>query len=126
MMWMDFERRMLHQILAAVIPADGGRPGLGDLDLTEFWVEFKSATTPLLAFGLRAATWFITFCPLFYLGKPRLFRHLDRSQKNLILIGALTSKSYLIRQMANTLKIVACFAYFRDASIRNSFANANV
>jgi hypothetical protein len=121
--WTRLERRWCEALLAAVIPDFPPLPGLGTIALEPFWQIFDDAAAPLLTFGLRAST--VVFClfgPLLLLGKPCLFTSLSSDERDEMLVRAARSNRYLIRQMATTLKAMACFAYLRDPAVRIAVA----
>lgn len=121
--WTRFERRWRDALMAAVLPpaADGSLPGLGDLDLDGFWRELRAAAPPVLRAGLRASVWALALAPLL-LGRRRTFLGLSADERDALLARAAGSRSYLLRQMALTLKTLACFAYFRDPAARAAVA----
>ncbi len=117
--WSRLERRWCEALLAAVVPAAPGFPGLGALPLDGFWAALDGAAAPLLVLGLRAATWLLVLLgPLLWLGRPRLFTALGDADRDELLLRVAASRSYLVRQMATTLKAIACFAYLREPSVR--------
>jgi hypothetical protein len=124
--WSAADRRWRDALLAAVIPRidPEGLPGLEDLDPGRFFGELDRAAPPLLRFGFRAAVWVLTFSPIFLLGKPRRFGALPPSDRDLLLGRAASSRLYLLRQLVLALKLVACFAYFQDPTLRARFWTA--
>ena len=53
-----------------------------------------------------------------------LFPSLSVDRREACLNRVAASRAYLVRQMLETLKIVACLAYFGDARVRRSFEGA--
>lgn len=122
--WTRTERRWRDALFAASIPpgSSPGLPGLAALDLQRFWTLFDRTAPPLVKLGLRVAVWVLTFAPLFLLGRPRLFSGLGPDDADRLLVRAAGSRSYLLRQLPATLKILACFAYFQDPGVRARIA----
>ncbi|MBW1880539.1 MAG: hypothetical protein JRI25_03980 [Deltaproteobacteria bacterium] len=118
--WLPMEQRWRDCLLAAVLPPDPatGRAGIGDLDLREFWEQLQRVAPPLIQLGLRAAVWVLTWSPVFLLGRLRSFGGLSPEERDTLLVRAAGSRWYLLRQLADLLKLMACFAYFRHQSIR--------
>ncbi len=118
--WLPVERRWLLLLLDAVIPAlpDDPAPGIGALDLTTFWSTFEATAPPLLRFGARASVWLLTWLPLVTPGFFRPFFALGADARDHYLSAALESRVFVVRQLVQTLKIIACFAMFRDPGAR--------
>jgi hypothetical protein len=117
--WTPTERRWRDELLAALVPASPPLPGLGAVALDDFWPAFDAAAAPLLLLGLRAAVFVLAvLAPLILLGRWRLFSSLAPEERDRLLVRAVESRSYLLRQMVTTLKAVACFAYLRDPRVR--------
>ena len=97
-------------------------PGIGGLDLTAFWVRFRAAAPPLLRFGLRASVWTLTFLAPLLIGRIRLFSWLPPADRDEALRRAAVHRSYYVRQLTLTIKLIACLAYFRDSAPRARFS----
>ena len=121
--WTRTERRWRDALLAAMIPARAGQqlPGLQDLDTGPFWNEVGRTAPPLLRFALRLAVWALTWLPLLVLGRPRGFGALSRRDQDRMLQRVASSQSYLLRQLVQTLRVMACFAYFKAPEVRSHF-----
>jgi choline dehydrogenase-like flavoprotein len=119
--WTPLEARWRDALLAAMIPPDGDRPGLAELDLRAFWQAFEASAPPLLQLGLRAAVAALTLSPPFLLRDVRPFPLLSRAERDRLLEHASASSSFSLRQMVLLLKTVACFAYFREPSTRRAY-----
>lgn len=105
--------------MAALIPGQAGPdglPGLGGLDTDEFWQELDARAPPMLRFGLRASVWTLTWLPAARSLRP--FHRLGPEARERFVQRAARSDSYVIRQAITTLKVMACFAYLRDSSVR--------
>ena len=120
--WLSFEKRWLHNLLHALVPAQPGcqAPGLQTLDLAPFWLMLSAAAPPLLRLGLRASAWLLTWLPLLTPGFFRPFFLLSTDDRDRYLMQALNSRLFLVRQLVQTLKIVSCFALFRDPIARQA------
>lgn len=98
--WLRFERRRLGVLIAAILPHATLGPEDGD---PEFWAELEDSAPLILRAGLRVAAW--------TLGSwLSLWPREERAQRLAPLAG---SRSYLVRQLVLSAKLVACFAYFR-------------
>ena len=119
--WSRFERRWLACLLGALIPAGGpGRGGLASVSLASFWELFEATAPPLLRIGLRTATWLFSLAPIAYVGRPCTFASLDPDARDRVLVGAAGSRIFLVRQLMDVLKFIACLAYFHDDGVRAS------
>lgn len=118
--WFEFERGWLSALVEAMIPADAstGRPGVAAARLREFDDVLAVAAPPILRFGLRASVWLLTWLTLWpgFGGRP--FHRLDADRRDRFLVRAGTSDVYLLRQLATTIKLIACFRYFDDPELR--------
>ncbi len=109
----------LQRLLAATLPAhEPGRPGLGDLDLREFWRRFDRTAPRALKVGLPAAVWVLSLSVPLLVGRFATIRQLSDDDLDTLLNRANESRSFVIRQMVATLKIVACLAYFDDEDVQ--------
>ncbi len=97
---------------------DGALPGVGDIDVRAFWEEYERSAPELLRFGFRASVWALTLSPLVLIGVAKTFAQLDADQRDRVLHKVAQSRSYLVRQLCLTVKLLACFAYLRDDDIR--------
>ena len=114
--WTRMERRWRDALLGSMIPRAGDRPGLGELNLTDFWTLYREAAPPVLRFGLRVAVWSLTWGALFAAGRP--FHRLEPARQDRLLERAAGSRWYLVRQLVTTLKLIACFAWLHDPKVR--------
>ncbi|MBI5524984.1 MAG: hypothetical protein HY897_01475 [Deltaproteobacteria bacterium] len=119
--WAPFEMRWRDALLGAMLPGDGDRPGFDDIDLREFWAIYDTHAPPLVRIGLRAATWFLTFLPLFVSGCRKPFFRLDADRRDRFLRAASSSRFYLVRQLMMTVKTFAAFGYFSNGVVRGLF-----
>jgi hypothetical protein len=116
--WTRMERRWRDALLGAMIPARGVLPSAAALELDGFWRLYQETAPPLLRVGLRVAVWTLTLLAPFYARRARLFPGLPPVEQDRVLQRAAGSSSYLVRQLAMTLKLLACFAYLRDPRVR--------
>ncbi|MFA6032537.1 MAG: hypothetical protein WC889_06530 [Myxococcota bacterium] len=121
MNWLGFEARWRDTLFAAMIPPSGGRPGLGDMELSGFWNEVGEAAPPLARIGLRVAVWLLNLLPLVTPGFFRTFSGLDADGRDRFLARISSSKWYILRQLLMTIKAFSAFAYFRDGNVRGFF-----
>jgi hypothetical protein len=115
MSWFTFERRWLLAIFAAMLPAQPAGPltkGVDDVPLDRFLEDFLPGAPAQVRLGLRAATWLITFAPLWATFRPRIFPWLP-SAEGAALLGRLSrSRIHLIRELPELLKLVVTMGYF--------------
>lgn len=120
MRWLGFERRWRDDLCAAVIPRVDpvGLPGLGEVDTDEFWSRFLVAAPPDVRRSLRLAVWVLTLCPPLLVRSPMTFGHLSSELRDRHLDAALRHRSWVFRELAGLVKLVACLAYFGDPAVR--------
>jgi len=118
--WLPVEQRWLRLLLDALVPPLPGdpAPGMSTLDLSAFWPALSHAAPPLLRLGLRASVWLLTWLPLVTPGFFAPFFVMEEARRDRYLTTALSSRLFLVRQLVQTLKIVACFALFQDRGAR--------
>lgn len=121
--WLPFERRRLAILLAASLPPDpgAGLPGFSDAHARDLEAELTRSAPLLVRFGLRIAVWVLWLAPPWLGAGWRSFGRLDADGRDLVLQRAAGHRSYLLRQLVTTLKIMACFAWFRDPVCRAPF-----
>ncbi len=139
MNWFAFELRWRDALLAALLPAGPARsagpghwagqghavaqglPGIGELDLREFWREFAVRAPWTLRVGLRAIVWTLTWLPVCLGLGLRPLHRLSPARQQAFLQRLADSRLYLLRQLPATLKVVAAFGYFADPAVRAAF-----
>lgn len=99
--------------------ADASLPGLGEVDTRAFWDEYEASAPELLRFGFRASVWALTLAPPILIGRLRTFDRLSAAERDQVLEKVAGSRSYLVRQLPLTVKLMACFAYLRDDDVRS-------
>lgn len=124
MSWFSFEERWRDQILATALPARGMRPGWADLDQGEFWHEYDRSAPILLRLGFRLAVWFVVAVAL--LTRGRRFSCMNGGARDALLVEVANSRWYLVRQLAMTLKLVACLSYFKQPEVRRTFVGVSL
>lgn len=114
------ERRWAEALFAAIIgPVEAhGLPSFASIDHDAFHRAIDTAPGPTFAPGLRAMVYALTFAPLVdpRFGKP--FFALDPESRLRCMEAMGSDDRYVVKQMVSTLKILACFAYFEDPSVR--------
>lgn len=108
--WLPFERRWRDALVAAVLPVPVGASG--------FWEAFAAAAPPELRLGLRAAVWILALSPPWLLGRWRTFGALGPDDRDRLLTLAAGHRRYLVRQLVELLKLVACLRAFEDPALR--------
>ena len=121
MKWLGFESRWRDALFGAMIPPSGSRPGLANIDQTRFWGTLDQSAPPLVALGLRAAVWILTFMPCFMFKYLKPFNRLSADKKDEFISCATRSNWYLVRQLVMTVKAFSAFAYFSDPGVRKHF-----
>ncbi len=118
--WAAFEVRWRDATFAALVPAapDGSHPGLAAVDTAKYWEDMERSAPGLVRLGLRASLWAVALLPLLLVGRLCFFASLSQSLKDRMLEKMASSRLYLLRQILATLKMLACFAYFRDPLVR--------
>ena len=110
--WTGWEKRALSTLLHAMIP------DLDTICLDEYWDEHRNNAPVELNLALRLSIWFFCVSPVFYLCRVRPLTWLNRSEQQSLLAAACESRFSSVRLLTETLKIIACFAYFRDPSVQ--------
>ena len=115
-----FEQNWAYHLLRSI---------MGGAEFEEFSVsieEFRlfmrdlwAYSTPLVKLGFHAAVLLFTVMPLLFTGRP--FFSLDDTRRQKMIQKFSSSKNYLVSQMLNTLKVMACFCTFRYDKARNLF-----
>jgi hypothetical protein len=110
-----FEKRWMLSLFAAVLPpssSTGRLPAGGDSPhLAHFIDEFWRRAPASGKLGLRAATWILALAPLLWRLKLRPFHRLVPKDRQAFLESAAASRLYLVRELPNLVKMVACLAY---------------
>lgn len=118
---MRFEQRWRDQLCAAILPRDrdGGLPGIGDLDTSCTWPRLLDKAPSVFRIALRFAVWSLTLSPLLMLGRPRLLGSLRREDQERVLVRALGSRLFALRQVTAALRLAACVCYLADPGVRS-------
>jgi hypothetical protein len=111
------EARWRDALLTAMIPG-GTLTGLHAVDLAPFWSRFGRSSPWLLRLGFRVAIVVLTWQTVLPYGKP--FHRLTPDRQDASLAAAAESRSYMLRQLVNVVKLIACFGYFRDPSVHTA------
>lgn len=112
-------RRAREVLLEAMLPAPVSaatdpRPALAVLDLGAFWRAFDAAAPAHVRWGLRAAVALLYFVlPVSTTG--RTLRQLSPEGRERALARAM--RLPLCRDLAELVKVLACFAYFEDPGV---------
>ena len=113
-MLLAFERRWFLTLCDAVLPSgahDRIAIGAADVPLDRF-VDDVFARAPFqMRLGIRAATWVLTWLPLFWRLELRPFGRLSRADQVALLDGLAGSRLYVVREIPNLIKIVACMGW---------------
>jgi len=116
------ERAWLEQIFDAILPADtAGMPALGARDRASFFRAIEDATGPTFIPGLRAMVHALAVLPLGYAGYRRPFFALSVAKRRAFVAHLAHERGYVSRQLLQTMKILAAFAYFEAPAVRARF-----
>ena len=118
--WTPLERRWRDQLLAAMVPAPDNAelPGLDAIDTESFWEEYHRAAPALLRFGFRFSVSALSLLPPLVIARPATFARLGTVDRDRFLSKVSQSRLFFLRQLSLTVKLMACFAYLRDADVR--------
>lgn len=114
------DQRLLVALFGAIIPAAEGLDQSGaDVDHRRFFEAITTTTSSSFVPGLAAML--VLVRGLIFVRHRRPFEALSRDEQ-LAFVEALGSdERYPVRQVATTLKMLACMAYFDDPSVRIRF-----
>ena len=114
------ERRWAEALFAALLgPTEAhGLPAFAQIDHQAFYRAIETAPGPLFLPGLRAMVAALTFAPVLDPRFGRPFFALDPEARLDCIEALAKDRRYAVRQMISTLKILACFAYYEDPSVR--------
>jgi len=126
--WTRTEEKWRDSLLSAMIPEipGTGLPGFAGADQECFWPDFRRNAPFKLRAGFRFSVWVLTFLPVFSRRGGAPFHRLSTDRQDLFLERVSSCRSYLLRQLAQLIKLVACFGYFRDMRVRTNFPGAAV
>ena len=119
-LWLSaVERGWAEELFSTLIGTGGeeGLPAFSSVDRSGFWSAFQGAATPLVRAGLRPMLHTLTFLPLLS-GYGRPFFRLSPADRERFVVEVAASRRYFVRQSVTTLKMLACFAYFDDPTVR--------
>jgi hypothetical protein len=108
---------------ASADEGDEGLPAFADVDRDAMWRAFEESPSPLVRAGLRPMLHTLVFLPVVS-GFGRPFFALSREERARFLASIDGDRRYFVRQSLNTLKMLACFAYFDDPTVRARFEGA--
>jgi len=115
--WTRWERRWRDALCRAMVAPGAGQPGLAGVDSAGFWDEYERSSPGMLGIGFRASVWALDLAPL--LSRGRRFHRLPPAEQQAFLDRTAASRSYLVRQLPLTIKLMACFAYLHDPGVRD-------
>lgn len=112
-----FEARWRDALLDATIPAPGdGLPPMSAVDRGTFWPRFDATASFPLQLGFRVATYLLVGILPLLLGYGAVLHRLPPEQRDLALRRAVQLPG--VSALLEVVKVVACFAYFDDESVR--------
>lgn len=116
-----FERRQAHAVLEAFAPPSnpGLSPDPGEVDFAGGLAHVLRWSTRKGALGFRFALWLVAFAPLWMGGKLRTAAGLGIDKRGELLRALAEHRWFLVREMMMLMKMVASFAMFGTASVRD-------
>lgn len=119
--WSRIEKRWVYALFGAMIPANPNKalPSLQDIETSSFWERFDRVAPTQLRWGLRAGVWIFTWLPLLLPRFGRRFHRMPPEKQTRFLYAMADSRSFILRQIASTLKLFACLAYLHDPGVRD-------
>jgi len=114
MLLLGIERRWLLDVFDTVVPAgvtERAPLGAKDVPLARFLDDLFASAPAHFCLGLKACVWFVTFAPLFVLGRFTTFSALSMEERMKLLARLGESDTYVIREMPLLFKTVACLGY---------------
>jgi len=106
-------------IFAAILPGEAaGLPAFASIDRTVFWRCLAESTGPAFRIGFRAMVVVLTQLPRFHPRWRRPFHALAPADQAAFLAALAGSRRAAARQLVETMKILACFAYLDAAAVR--------
>ncbi len=116
MRWTRAELRWRDALLEALLPPAGALPGLGDVDLTDFWPRFDAAAPRHLALGFRAAVTLEAAVLPWLCGHLRTLPRLTPDELDAVLRRA--DRLPLFRDLLEVAKVVGCLGLFADPAVQ--------
>jgi hypothetical protein len=124
--WTYLEQRWVDAVIRASLPANPstGHPGVGGVDLEEFWPSYMRRVPLHFRLGLRASTWVLGLWPIVTGRTLGTFVSLDDDGRDEVLQEVAESRFFVVRQIIFILKTTVGFAYFSDPDMRKQFPSA--
>ncbi len=119
-------------LLAAFAPPANEGPNAqlsalpGEVDYLKTLRRMRALSTPLAAFGLRAAVWLLAWAPLWLDGRWLTSSRLQLSERCGLLRRLLAHKSFAVRELSLLLKLVASMALLGAPTVRARSGYDNV
>ncbi|MCB9642652.1 MAG: hypothetical protein H6728_06210 [Myxococcales bacterium] len=119
--WSHIEKRWVGALFGAMIPAHPHKklPSLQEIETSSFWERFDRVAPTQLRLGLRLGVWIFTWLPIFLPRFRRRFHRMSPDKQTRFLYAMANSRSFVLRQIASTLKLFACLAYLQDPNVRD-------
>lgn len=124
--WTYLEQRWVDAIIRASLPANPstGHPGVGEVDLEEFWPSYMRRVPLHFRLGLRLSTWVIGLWPILTGRTLGTFVSLGDEGRDEVLQEVAESRFFVVRQIIFILKTTVGFAYFSDPDMQKQFPSA--
>jgi hypothetical protein len=115
-------------ILSAFAPtrSRGLAPRDGEVDYLGTAQQMLRASTPIAAFGLRAALWLVALAPVWLWGRFRTVLDLDGPGRTRLLAQLVVHRSFAVRELTMLLKLGAALALLGTPSVRARSGYDNV
>ncbi len=115
------ERAWATSALTTIYPA-GAHPRVRGADVIDIGASLEEVlkNAPVrVAFGLRMAVWLFAFAPLYFL-RFRTLPHVDAAGRERMVLALLSSRVYVIRQLAVLLKAFGALMFIRSGGVREA------
>jgi hypothetical protein len=117
----NFERSWATSALTTIFPAGAHPrvPGANVIDIGSSLEEVCQSVPVRVALGLRIAVWLFALAPLVFL-RFRTLPHLDARGRERIVLSLLSSRVYVVRQLATLLKAFGALMFVASAGVRET------
>jgi hypothetical protein len=114
------ERRWAHDALVTIFPS-GAHPAVRGADVIDGGASLEEVCQRVpvrVAFGLRAAVWIFALAPFFVLFRLHTLGGLDPALRERVVLALLSSRVYVVRQLALLLKAFGALMFIAAAGVR--------
>jgi hypothetical protein len=114
------ERQWAHTALTTIFPS-GAHPRVRGADVIDGGAALEGVCQQVparVALGLRIAVWLFAMSPMIVLLRPRTLRSLDAATRERVVLGLLSSRVYVVRQLALLLKAFGALLFIAADGVR--------